>query len=42
MVKKRPRKKSLPPPQQVIQRVGPLAPQDTVLGMVRQRQNLFF
>ena len=30
------------PPQQVIQRVGPLAPQDTVLGMVRQRQNLFF
>ncbi len=31
-----------PPPQQVIQRVGPLAPQDTVLGMVRQRQNLFF
>jgi len=41
MVKKRPRKKSLPP-QQVIQRVGPLAPQDTVLGMVRQRQNLFF
>jgi len=40
MVKKRPRKKS--PPQQVIQRVGALAPQDTVLGMVRQRQNLFF
>lgn len=33
---------SPPPPQQVIQRVGPLAPQDTVLGMVRQRQNLFF
>ncbi|ERS28213.1 hypothetical protein U6J36_11595 [Cutibacterium acnes] len=30
------------PPQQVIQRVGALAPQDTVLGMVRQRQNLFF
>lgn len=40
MVKKRPRKKS--PPQQVNQRIGALAPQDTVLGMVRQRQNLFF